>query len=193
MASEAQSFGKTLLDGIQENAGTAIGIGIFLLIAGVLALGAPFMTGISITLMIGVLMIIGGVAKSVLAFRVGAFGRGVLVFLMGVLMVVVGIYMVSQPVAALASMTLFLAAYFIVTGIVEFFAAFGIRPAEGWGWMLLNGIVTLLLGLMIWRQFPVSGVWALGTLFGIKLLFSGASLLGLGMAVRRGVKTVEAA
>jgi uncharacterized membrane protein HdeD (DUF308 family) len=108
-------------------------------------------------------------------------------------MVVVGIYMVSQPVAALASMTLILAAYFVVTGIVEFFAAFGIRPAEGWGWMLLNGIVTLLLGLMIWRQFPVSGVWALGTLFGIKLLFSGASLLGLGMAVRRGVKTVEAA
>jgi uncharacterized membrane protein HdeD (DUF308 family) len=193
MPSEAQSFGRTLLDGIQENAGTAIGIGIFLLIAGVLALGAPFATGISVTLMIGVLMMIGGIAQSVLAFKVGAFGRGVMVLLMGVLMVFVGVYMVSQPVAALASMTLFLAAYFIVTGIVELFAAFGVRPTQGWGWMLVNGIVTLLLGLMIWRQFPVSGIWALGTLFGIKLLFSGASLLGLGMAMRRGVKTIEAA
>ncbi len=193
MENEAQSFGKTLLDGIKESAGSAIGIGIVLLIVGVLALAAPLVTGLSITLMIGILMIIGGVAQCILAFKVGAFGRGVLVFLMGVLMVVVGVYMVNQPAAALASMTLFLAAYFIVTGIVELFAAFGVRPAEGWGWMLVNGIVTLLLGLMIWRQFPLSGVWALGTLFGIKLLFSGSSLLGLGMAVRRGVETVEAA
>ncbi len=193
MENEAQSFGKTLLDGIKESAGSAIGIGIVLLIVGVLALAAPLVTGLSITLLIGILMTIGGVAQCILAFKVGAFGRGVLVFLMGVLMVVVGVYMVNQPAAALASMTLFLAAYFIVTGIVELFAAFGVRPAEGWGWMLVNAVVTLLLGLMIWRQFPLSGVWALGTLFGIKLLFSGSLLLGLGMAVRRGVETVEAA
>ena len=184
---------NSLLEGIKENAGIAIGIGIFLLITGVLALGAPLVTGISITLMIGVLMVVGGIAQCILAFKVGAFGRGVLVFLFGVLMVAVGIYMVSQPVSALGSMTLFLAAYFIVTGIVELLAAFGVRPAEGWGWVLVNGFVTVLLGLMIWRQFPLSGVWAIGTLFGVKLLFSGASLLGLGMAVRRGVKTIEAA
>ena len=189
MVSETRN---SFLDGIKENAGIAIGIGIFLLITGVLALGAPLVTGISIMLMIGLLMIVGGVAQCILAFKVGAFGRGVLLFLMGVLMVVVGGYMLSQPVAALASMTLFLAAYFMVTGIVELFAAFGVRPAEGWGWVLVNGIVTLLLGLMIWRQFPLSGVWAIGPLFGIKLLFSGSSLLGLGMAARRGVKAIEA-
>ena len=189
MASET---GHPLLDGIKEHAGSAIGIGVFLVISGVLTLGAPFVAGISLTLMIGGLVLVGGVAQCILAFKVGAVGRGVLVFLMGVLMVAAGAYMVRQPVSALASMTLFLAAYFIATGIVELVAAFGVRRAVGWTWVLMNGAVTLVLGLMIWRQFPLSGIWALGTLFGVKLLFSGASLIGLGTAVRRGVKSVEA-
>jgi uncharacterized membrane protein HdeD (DUF308 family) len=86
----------------------------------------------------------------------------------------------------LASITLFLAAYFLVTGIVELVGAFQIRPAEGWGVMLFNGIVTLLLGIMIWRQFPLSGAWAVGILFGVKMILGGWSLIFMG----RGVSSV---
>jgi len=190
MANEPQSFAGGLIEGIKEKAGTAIGVGIFLVIVGILAIASPFVSGMSITWMVGLLMIIGGISQCFLAFGVGAFGRGLMVFLMGVLMVVAGFYMVSQPAAALASMTLFLAIYFIVAGITELIAAFGARPDEGWGWMLANGVVTLLLGVIIWRQFPVSGAWAIGTLFGVKMLMSGAALLGVGMAVRSGAKGI---
>jgi uncharacterized membrane protein HdeD (DUF308 family) len=59
--------------------------------------------------------------------------------------------------------------------------------------MAFNGVITLILGMMIWRQFPVSGIWAVGTLFGVKLMLSGWSLFAIGSAVRRGVKGVQAA
>ena len=184
---------SSLIDGIKEHAGTVIWVGIFLLIAGVLALAAPFFAGISVTLMVGIMMILGGVSQCILAFQAGAFGRGLIVFLMGLLMVVAGFYMVSQPATALASMTLLLAAYFVAAGIIEIFTAFSMKGADGWGWMLLNAAITILLGVLIWRQFPVSGAWAIGTLFGVKLLLSGASLIGVGTAVRRGAKDVQAA
>jgi uncharacterized membrane protein HdeD (DUF308 family) len=98
----------------------------------------------------------------------------------------------NQPLEGLASITLFLSAYFIVTGIFELVGAIQIRPAAGWSWMLFNAIVTLLLGLMIWRQFPLSGAWAVGVLFGAKLIFSGTSLIIIGRAVRGAAKDVAA-
>jgi uncharacterized membrane protein HdeD (DUF308 family) len=108
-------------------------------------------------------------------------------------MILTGLYMFSRPIEALASMTLLLAAYLIVSGIVEIFAGFGARPEQGWGWMVASAVVTLLLGLMLWRQFPISGVWAIGTLFGLKLLMTGVSMTSIGMTVRGGVRGVESA
>ena len=92
--------------------------------------------------------------------------------------------MISQPVSALATLTLFLAAYFVASGIVQAVAAFGARPEPGWGWVMFGGVLSLILGLMIWRQFPISGVWALGTLVGIQLVFSGWTLIAVGGLAR---------
>jgi uncharacterized membrane protein HdeD (DUF308 family) len=80
----------------------------------------------------------------------------------------------------------------VVTCIFELVSAFQIRPTEGWGVMLFNGIVTLLLGIMIWRQFPLSGAWAVGILFGVKLMLSGWSLIFIGRSVRGAAKAVAA-
>ena len=176
--------GGELIDALLQNAGWAIAIGILLLIAGILAIGAPFVTGLAVTVSVGALLIIGGVGHCFLAFQAGAFGRAVLILLFGVLTVIAGGYIVSQPIAGLASFTLFLAAYFVATGIVAIFASLNLRPASGWGWMLTNAIVTLLLGVMIWRQWPLSGVWAIGVLFGVQMMMSGISLLTTGSAVR---------
>ena len=92
--------------------------------------------------------------------------------------------MVSRPGAALVTLTLFLAAYFVVDGIFEIIEAFDLKPIQGWGWMLFGGIVSILLGIMIWRQWPVSGAWAIGILFGIKLIFAGWAMVGIGTAGR---------
>jgi uncharacterized membrane protein HdeD (DUF308 family) len=193
MSTGSASLGQRWLHVIKDHAGTAIGVGILLVVTGLIAIAAPFAAGVSVMLMIGVMLMAAGIGLCMLAFRMGAFGAGLSPFLIGALMIVVGLYTVSRPVAALASMTLFLAAYFIVSGFVELFAAFGARPAPGWGWMATTGVVTLLLGVMLWRQFPMSGIWAVGTLFGLKLLFTGTSMLAIGMSVRRGVQGMQAA
>jgi uncharacterized membrane protein HdeD (DUF308 family) len=159
-----------------------------MLICGFLAIGAPFAAGMSVTIFVGAMLIFGGIGQCFLAFKSGAFGKGLLMFIMGLLTTVAGFYLFQQPLAGLASITIFLAAYFVVTGIFELVSAFQIRPAEGWGMMLFTGIVTLLLGIMIWRQFPLSGTWAVGTLFGAKLILSGWTLIFMGRSVRGAAK-----
>ena len=162
MSDVTSAMASGLLGGIKDNAKLAVTIGIILIIVGLLAIAAPLAAGVSITIMVGTLLIIGGIGECFLAFQAGAFGRGLLIFIVGALMAVAGFYMVSQPVAGLAAITLFLTAYFIVSGITEIIAAVQIRPSSGWGWMLFNGIVTLVLGILLWRQFPLSGAWAVG-------------------------------
>jgi uncharacterized membrane protein HdeD (DUF308 family) len=181
-----------LLDGIKSNARLAVIVGILMLVSGILAIGSPFVAGMSVTVVVGVMLIVGGLSECVLAFQAGAFGRGLLIFVMGALTVLVGLYLFNQPVSGLAAITLFLAAYFVATGISELIGAFQVRPAEGWGVMLFSGILTLLLGLMIWRQFPVSGAWAVGVLFGVKLIVSGWTLIIIGRSVRSVVNDAAA-
>jgi uncharacterized membrane protein HdeD (DUF308 family) len=186
---EAQSG---LLDGIKKNARLAVIVGIIMLVCGILAIGSPLVAGMSVTVVVGVMLLVGGISQCFLAFQAGAFGKGLLIFVVGALTAVAGYYVFSQPLAGLASITLFLAAYFVVAGISELIGAFQVRPAEGWGLMLFGGIVTLLLGIMIWRQFPLSGAWAVGVLFGIKLVVGGGSLIVIGRSVRGAAKEAAA-
>lgn len=126
------------------------------------------------------LLLVSGVAQLLLVFRAGSTGQGLMLALFAVLSLVAGGYMMSQPVAALATLTLFLAAYFVAGGVVQTLGALGARPEPGWGWLLFGGVVSLVLGVMIWRQFPLSGIWAVGTLVGIQLLLSGWTLIAVG-------------
>ncbi len=113
----------------------------------------------------------------------GSFGHGLLVFVLGALAIIIGGYMISRPGMALGTLTLVLAVYFAVDGVFQILWAFRLRPIKGWGWALFSGIVSLALGVMIWRQFPVSGVWAVGTLAGIQMVFGG-SVCGIGLRCR---------
>ena len=178
----------TLIETIKKDAKTAKWVGILLLIAGFLALIAPLGAGLSLTVMIGALLLISGGAQLVLVFKAGSFGEGILLALFAILSVIAGGYMVSQPVAA---RTLFLAAYFIASGVIQVFGAFGAKPEAGWGWLLFGGVVSVILGVMIWRQFPLSGVWAVGTLIGVHLLISGWTLIAVGSLAKDVTDVVE--
>jgi uncharacterized membrane protein HdeD (DUF308 family) len=181
---------KGLIRGLGEHSGWTIAIGVLLLVFGFLCLAAPFASGIAVTISVGLLLFAAGIGELVLAFRAGALGRGVLIFLIGLVAMAAGLVLMFQPEAGLISITLLLAAYFVVTGIFAVIAAFRLRPAQGWVWMLANGVVTLVLGLLIWMQWPLSGVWAVGILFGVQLIFTGAALLTVGISVRRVLRHV---
>jgi uncharacterized membrane protein HdeD (DUF308 family) len=176
---------SALLSGLKEHAGLAVTIGFIMIVCGFLAVGAPLAAGLAITIAVGVLLIVAGVSQCVLAFRAGAFGSGLLLFLIGILTTVAGAYLSSQPLAGLAEITFILMIFFVITGVFELFGSLQVRPAQGWVWMALNGAVTLLLGIMIWQQFPLSGAWAVGVLFGIRLLLTGWALVAIGGALRR--------
>jgi len=192
MSAQPGSSGMSFLEDIKQSAGIVRVVGVILLIVGVLALASPLATGLSIAIAVGVLLLIGGIGQLVFAFRAGGFGKAPLTLLMGALTSVIGLIMLINPGAALGALTLVLMAYFIVSGIMEIFWAIQIKPVRGWGWTLTDGLVSLLLGLMIWGQFPFSGAWAVGVLVGIKLIFSGWMLFMLGMAVRNAAKGTEA-
>jgi len=175
---------NALLDGIKKNAGATVVSGVVLLVAGLLALMSPLVAGLSITIMVGVMLAVSGIGQCFLAFKAGAFGKALVVFIVGILMTIAGFYMMSQPVAGLASLTLIFMAYLLATGLLEIVVALQLRPARGWGLEMISGAVTLLLGILLWRQFPLSGVWAIGVLFGIKLIFSGWALIFIGRSVK---------
>jgi len=181
MSEESQNIESAFLGEIKKNSGLTIATGIIVMLMGMFAMGAPFIAGLSIAMVVGIFFIIGGGGQLVFAFKTG---KRVLDIILGILTVIVGIYMVMHPPEALAALTIFLAAYLIVSGIFEAIMAFQIRPASGWGWALFNGIISVLLGGMIWYQYPLSGAWAIGILLGIKLFFSGWMLLMFGLTAR---------
>jgi len=184
MSEQIGSPDTGLVDGIKKNAGLTVVIGIITVIAGLLAISSPLVAGVSITILVGAMLAISGVSQCFLAFKAGAFGRALMVFVVGVLMTIVGVYMMNQPVAGLATLTIILMSYLLATGALEIIVSLQLKPASGWGLQLFNGIVTLLLGIMLWRQFPLSGAWAIGVLFGIKMIFSGWAFVFIGRAVK---------
>ncbi|MDJ0926073.1 MAG: DUF308 domain-containing protein [Gammaproteobacteria bacterium] len=170
----------------------AVTFGVLMLVCGLLAITSPLYAGVSVTLFVGAYLLVGGISACVVACRAGAFGKGLVIFLIGAITALVGYYLLFQPLSGLAAITLVLAVYFLTTGIFELVAAFQARPAAGWAWLLVNAIVTFLLGLMIWRQFPLSGAWAVGILFGIKLILSGWWLMGVGRGLRSAAQQAAA-
>ncbi len=181
----------TWLDEAKKNSGFLIFLGIVTVIFGILAVGAPLITGITVAVMVGFLLLFMGIARIVHALKSGQWGTGIWGTLIGALAVLAGLMTIFRPMVGLMSLTLFLAAYFLVDGICEIIAAFKIKPDQGWGWVLFNGIIAVLLGVMIWRQWPVSGAWAIGILVGIHILMTGWSMIILGTGARRFAGAIE--
>ena len=192
MTEIAENPATGLLDGFKKNAGLTVTCGVILIVAGFLAIMSPLVAGLSLTIMVGAMLAVSGIGQCFLAFKAGAFAQGLMVLIVGVLMTFAGFYMMTQPLSGLASITLILVAYLVVTGLFEIITAFQIRPAQGWGWELFNGAVTLLLGIMLWRQFPLSGAWAVGVIFGIKMIFSGWAFVFIGRAVKQAAQNSAA-
>jgi uncharacterized membrane protein HdeD (DUF308 family) len=165
--------------------------GILTILLGILAIGSPFFFGTMVSMLVAFILIASGVAQTIYAFQAGSLGRGIMKFLFGGLTVIVGIVMVGQPGLALVTLTMILGIYFLVDGLTTVVAAFHIKPKQGWGWLLFNGIVTLVLAWMIIGGWPVSGVWAIGILVGVRLLFSGMTMLTLGSAGRMATQSMD--
>ncbi len=160
-------------------------LGILLIVLGTLGIVFPFLTTIAAKIFLGWLFLIGGMVQIVHAFSTRGWSEFFLDLLMGVLFLIGGGWLAFFPLTGIITLTIFLAAMFVVQGIIEIAMALRMRPHEGWIWMLLAGIVALAAGLLILAQLPSSATWAIGLLVGINLIMTGWAYLLLPMMVSR--------
>jgi uncharacterized membrane protein HdeD (DUF308 family) len=176
---------------LKKSVGWSIFLSILMIVAGVLAMVVPVAAGIAVTILIGWLLIFSGIAHLVFGWQTRSTGGLLLEVLLGIIYTAVGGYLLFNPVAGLVSLTLALAIYLFAEGILEFILAFRLRPLPGSGWLFVDGIVTIILGVMILRAWPSNTVWAVGILVGVSMLFSGIARLMLSLAARRLVSALS--
>jgi len=159
--------------------------GVALIILGVLAVGSPALAAVAVNAVIAWLIVLAGVVHLSLAFYAHRAGSVLWKLLVGLAYIFFGIYLIAHPALGVASLTLVLALLFLVEGIFDIALFFQMRAIGGSSWILVDGIITLALGLMIYLRWPSSSNWAIGTLVGVSLIISGVTRLMLSLAVRR--------
>jgi uncharacterized membrane protein HdeD (DUF308 family) len=172
---------------VKKSVGMSIGLSVLMIVAGLLAIALPQLAGIAVNILVAWLLIFVGVVHLVFAWHTRSTGGIFWQLLLGALDIFIGGYLLFRPVAGLATLTLALAIYLFVQGVLELILSFQVRPMPGAGWLAFDGIITIILGVLIWRTWPSSTEWAIGTLVGISMVFSGFSRLMVSLAARRAV------
>ena len=158
-----------------------MGMGIALMLLGIAAIGSSLIATCATVLVFGILLLLGAIFEMVTAFW-GRNWRGFFLHLLtGVLYLIAGIFLINNPVGAALGLTLLVAVCLLTGGAVRIVLSL-LERFDGWGWVVMNGIVSILLGAAIW----LSGLWAIGLFVGIEMLFSGLSWVMLALAVRSG-------
>ena len=172
------------MEALSKNWGWLLALGILMIILGVFAIGAPVVATIAVQFALGWILVIGGVAEGIHAFMAQGWRGFLLELLSAILYVVVGVLLLVNPVEGALALTVVLAVFLIVEGIFKIIMAMRVRDHRGWGWLLASGILSAILGVLIWAQWPASGLWVIGLLVGIQLLFTGWALVMLALAAR---------
>ncbi|KRQ96531.1 hypothetical protein CQ12_08680 [Bradyrhizobium jicamae] len=165
--------------------GWIVALGVVYLIAGFIALGSVAMATVVSVFVVGIMMIVAGVAEVISAFQIKSWGKFLLWVLLGVLYIIGGFVTFQNPLLAAVLLTLILGASLVVSGIMRIVLAFSMKRETPWIWVVLSGVITLLLGLLILARWPVSSLYILGLFLGIDLIMAGASYIGLGFGLHR--------
>jgi uncharacterized membrane protein HdeD (DUF308 family) len=146
--------------------------------------------GLGVTIVVCWVIVLGGIAYIAFAFAAVGAGAFILRLLIGIMYLAGGLYLLFHPETALESLTLLLALFFLVEGVFECGVYYKFRKVAGSSWLLIDGLVSLLLAYLIGRPWPVSSVWAVGTLLGINLIFSGTTRIMYAHRARKSLAAV---
>ena len=175
----------------KKSLGWSIALSVVMIIAGILAIIMPPIAGIAVTVLFGWLLTFSGVAHLAYAWHTRGTGAILWELLLGAAYLFAGIYTLLHPLLSLVSLTLVLGVYLFVEADTRVHP--GRHVCDPWpalGWLFVDGIVTLVLAIMIWRNWPSSSAWALGLLVGFSMLFSGMTRLMISLAARRVVNQI---
>jgi len=163
---------------------SSLWIGVLLIVLGIAAIAAPAISTIVVETWIALILVSAGSAKLVYAFQTRNQDGFIWKLLLGLLYIGVGITLFINPLSGVLTLTLFLGSFLLTEGVFNLILAFRLRPQQNWVWVLGDAIVTLLLGAMIWFQWPFNAPWLIGTLIGVSVLFTGVSRVALSLNAR---------
>ncbi len=157
---------------IKTGGTVAVVIGVGLIVVGALAIILPVAASVTSVVVVGWLMIIAAACAAGMAMSGGGWWK----LLVAALYLAAGIFLIFDPREGALVLTLLLAAFFLVEGVLKTIAAFQVKPERGWGWALVSGIASIVLGGLIFAEWPSSAVWAIGLLVGINLMLTGFTM-----------------
>jgi uncharacterized membrane protein HdeD (DUF308 family) len=175
---------ELLFGELQKNWGWLLALGILSIILGTIGLGMAFGLTLASVIFFGALLLAGGIIQLIEAFKCKGWKSFSWHILIALLYVLGGIIIIVDPVMASGVLTLMLAGVLIAAGIIRIIIAFQHRGTSGWGWTLVGGLGSLLLGGMIIAKWPVSGLWTIGLFVAIELIFNGWSYVFIALAAK---------
>src|SRR5271170_4188099 len=176
---------NTPVDVVRHASTWSIVWGVLLILFGMLAIGSPFLAAVAVSVVVAWLIILAGAVHLVLAFHAHGAGSLIWKLLVGIAYLFFGVYLIMHPLLGVASLTLVLASLFLIEGILDIILFFKMRSMRGSNWVLIDGVITVLLGLLIYIHWPSSSIWAIGTLVGVSMIISGITRVMLSLAARK--------
>ncbi len=177
--------GKTM-GNLQKQWGWFFALGLLMMFFGFIIIMYPVAGTFTIELLLGLILLIGGLAHMALSFQAKKWGGFLLTLLSGIVYAVAGLLLLLYPLAGVITLTMFLGVLLLVTGILKGGLAFKIRPSSSGNWLLFDSIITILLGILILISWPSDAIWVIGLLFGIDMIFGGLSSIMLGFSIKEG-------
>lgn len=158
--------------------------GILLVILGLLAVALPVISTLSIEILIGVLLVIGGIATTVRTLQVQAETGFYMTLFNSTVAIIVGLLLLFFPQTGVLTLTLLLGFFFLIEGIIKIIAGLQLGPATNRVWLIISGFLALIISVVIFSGLPGTAAWALGLLVGINMVFGGWSLIALALTAR---------
>jgi uncharacterized membrane protein HdeD (DUF308 family) len=173
----------TAMEPLRAKSGWIVALGVVYLIAGAIALSSVAMATVISVFLVGIMMLVSGIAEVVNAFQVKSWGKFILWLLLGALYIVAGILAFENPLLTAKLLTLLLGASLIASGITKIVIGFSMKAGASWV-VVLAGLITLLVGLVIVAQWPWGSLYILGIFLAVDLIFTGVGWISVGLGLR---------
>lgn len=171
------------IDEVRNNWGWFLALGVLLVLLGCAVISSSFYATIFSVFILGFFLLGAGVVQIIQAFMARKWSGLFLSLMLGLLYIVVGAFCAARPAVAAISLTLWIAAFCFIAGLFRMLTAL-ILHFDGWGWVFFNGLITFILGAMIYAEWPFSGLWIIGLFVGIDMILSGWSWILLSLSAK---------
>lgn len=168
----------------------SIVLSILLIVCGIVAIMLPVEMSVGVVIVLSWVLLFSGVMQFIHVFRCKGIGDGIWKALIALLFLATGFYLRFNLGVGIVTLTLALIAFFVAQGLVDIITYFRTRGSTASGWLLFEGLLNLFLGVLIWRHWPSSALWVIGTLAGINMIIIGITRLMMTIAVRRAINAV---